>query len=201
MQDGSGSRIAALQQKIGGRAKAAGRPFLVVIDGPSGAGKSTLARALAGCLPATVVEGDDFFIGGVGIRDEDPASLAATCIDWRAQRVVLAQLLSLRDAEFHPFDWDRFDGSRTVTAKRLSANPVIILEGVYSNRPELRDLVDYAVLVMASKLCRRQRLIARGETIGPWETQWHRAEDWYFRHLAPPDAFDFIIDDADCPDP
>lgn len=187
------TQITLLTQQIAARASAARRPLVVALDGPSGAGKSSLARLLADGLDAQIVEGDDFFAGGVGLRAEAPADLCAVCIDWRAQRQVLAALLGRRAVTFHPFDWDRFDGSRTRAAKQLHPRAIIILEGVYANRPALRDMIDYAVMVDASKACRMRRLIAREGEIGPWEAQWHAAEDWYFRNLAPRSDFDHII--------
>lgn len=69
-------------------------PFIVAIDGRSGVGKSTIARALAERLDACVIEGDDFYAGGVDLRTDSPASRAVACIDWVRQRAVLESLLS-----------------------------------------------------------------------------------------------------------
>lgn len=40
---------------------------------------------------------------------------------------------------------------------------------------------------------RERRLLAREGVLTPWERQWHRAEDWYFEHLARPEDFDALI--------
>jgi uridine kinase len=63
-----------------------GRPTLVAIDGRSGVGKSTFAKRLARLRETAIIEGDDFYAGGVGLRTDSPAERAESCIDWRRQR-------------------------------------------------------------------------------------------------------------------
>ena len=56
-------------------------PVVVALDGRSGVGKSTLATAIADRLGAVVIEGDDFYAGGVGILGDSPecrADVAST---------------------------------------------------------------------------------------------------------------------------
>lgn len=167
---------------------------VVAIDGRSGAGKSTLARALAERLgAAVVVAGDDFYAGGVHLRDDTPAEQAAACIDWRRQRAVLAALRAGAPATYRAFDWDAFDGSLRPQATRLAPAPVVILEGVYSARPELADLVDVRALVTVGDAVRLRRLQARDGGLGPWERQWLEAEAHYFRHVLPGTAFDRVV--------
>ncbi|MGZ9811148.1 uridine kinase family protein [Pseudoroseicyclus sp. H15] len=169
------------------------RPLRIAIDGRSGSGKSTLSALLAKDLGATLIEGDAFYGGGTALRDEPPEALAARCIDWRRQRAVLQTLTAGRTAHFRPFDWEAFDGSLGMETL-LPPAEIIILEGVYSARPELADLIDVALLVTASPASREARLLAREGEITAWERQWHRAEDWYFAHAAPPERFDHIIE-------
>jgi uridine kinase len=169
-------------------------PLVVAIDGRSGTGKSTLAAALAKRLSATVIEGDDFFAGGTGIEGDLPPSRAARCIDWQAQRRVLTALRAGQAASYHAFDWDAFDGSVVADPNTIAPASILLLEGVYAARPELRDLVDLCLLVTVPDDLRLSRLIAREGEIGPWERQWHEAEAWYFAHAAPPSSFDLVID-------
>jgi uridine kinase len=77
---------------------------------------------------------------------------------------------------------------------RLTPKWVIILEGVYAARPELADLLDLRVMLAVPDEVRTARLMAREGTIGPWEQQWHDAEDFYFRHVMPPDSFDAVAE-------
>jgi uridine kinase len=170
------------------------RPCVVALDGRSGTGKSTLAAQLATELDATVIDGDDFFAGGVDVRGDTPADRARDCIDWRRQRPVLEALRAGQGASYHAFDWDAFDGSLEADATQHAPRSVVILEGVYAARPELADLVDLRVLLRVSDEVRLARLLAREGALGPWERQWHEAEEWYFAHAAPSAWFDVLVE-------
>ncbi|MEY8829168.1 uridine kinase [Sedimentitalea sp. XS_ASV28] len=171
-------------------------PFLVAIDGRSGAGKSTLARTIAHQLNAPVISGDDFFSGGEGILDDPADVLAEICIDWRALRKVLEKLHATENASFFPYDWGAFDGSKSSKETYVEPSEIVVIEGVYAARPELRDLLDLTVLIEVPDEERLKRLIKREGGLSAWEQQWHRAEDWYFENLAPPHSFDLLLSDA-----
>lgn len=184
---------ANLAETIAQRARGSSRPFVVAIDGRSGSGKSTLAAALAGRLDAALIAGDDFYAGGTALRDDEPAVLAATCIDWTRQRDVLAALRAGRAAGWRAFDWNAFDGRLADAPTVLAPRTVVILEGVYAARPELHDLLDLRILAVAQEAEREARLIAREGTIGPWERQWHAAEAHYFAEIMWPEAFELVF--------
>lgn len=167
-------------------------PILVAIDGQSGAGKSTLARHVAQACGAVVIEGDDFFCGTTEVSDSPPEVLAHNCIDWQGQRRVLSLLASGGSAKFAPFDWAKFDGSKG-PQKSVPFGDIVILEGVYSARPELREMFDLSVFASCSEFQRVKRLTHREGEISAWESQWHRAEDWYFAELSPRSVFDLCI--------
>jgi uridine kinase len=167
--------------------------YLVALDGRSGSGKSTLAAQLSERLDASIIEGDDFFAGGVVVLDSPASELANICIDWCSQRKAVQALHSQGTATYFPFDWDAFDGTRSSVIKEVRAKRVVILEGVYSARPELRDLIDFSVLIELADDLRMSRLLDREGEIGPWERQWHRAEDWYFENRAHREDFDAVL--------
>jgi len=189
----SGNQLDQLASDIQHSASQSRSPFVVAIDGRSGAGKSTLATLLAKRLNALVISGDDFFSGGVTLRNDPPSVLADICIDWRRLREVLLTLLTVGQAHFSPFDWEAFDGSKGIDPVVLELCDIIIIEGVYSARPELRALVDFSVLIDIPEDLRRQRLIKREGEIGDWERQWHLAEHWYFRNRVSPQDFNAVI--------
>ncbi|XKM43544.1 uridine kinase (plasmid) [Rhizobium ruizarguesonis] len=122
---------------IAARVEGTVRPFVVALDGRSGAGKSTLARALAESLGAAIVEGDDFYAGGIELRDDSAETRAAAWIDWTRQHAVLETLHSRHEAVWRAFDWEAFDGRLCDRATKLSPKQIIIFEGVYAARPEL----------------------------------------------------------------
>lgn len=172
-------------------------PFTVAIDGHSGSGKSTLAASLAADLGASVIQGDDFYAGGLDLVPGPPSHLADICINWRRQRSVLETLRLHRDATFAVFDWNAFTGAMAKQPVTISYQPIILLEGTYSARPELRDLVDLAIMMDTPLHLRRQRLIQREGQITDWERQWHLAEDWYFSQTLTAASFDLTVQPPD----
>ena len=71
----------------------------------------------------------------------------------------------------------------------------MILEGAYSCRPELHDVLDLRVLLDTPCDVRRQRLLEReGEAYrSEWEARWSVAEEYYFGTVMPPSRFDLIL--------
>lgn len=183
----------ALVGRIRECARELARPCVVALDGRSGVGKSTLAAHLAEALDACVLEGDDFFAGGVMVRTDSPEDRARDCIDWKRQRVVLEMLRSGWEARYVGFDWEAFDGRLKTESTAVEPRPIVIFEGVYSARPELSDLLDLRLLLRVSEPTRLARLLAREGSISAWERQWHEAEEWYFTRLVPSEEFDVIL--------
>lgn len=169
-----------------------GPPVLVGIDGRSGAGKSTFAAVLAEAISGRIVEGDAFFAGGVNLRHDTPEQRADACIDRPKLRSVLEALQAGRTAAYREFDWDAFDGSLSKELITVASGRVIVVEGVYSCHPDLADLFGVKIKLQICDELREQRLREREGSIGPWERQWHEAEDWYFSHLAVDMHFDLV---------
>jgi molybdopterin-guanine dinucleotide biosynthesis protein A/uridine kinase len=174
------------------------RPCVVAIDGPSGAGKSTLAAALALRTGATVIEGDDFYSAHLPDLDRpareamSDAEAAASIIDWRRLRdEALVPLSRRRTARYAPFDWEAYDGSLGPLKTRGAAD-VVIVDGVYSARPELADLVDIRVLLEVPVEVRLRRLADRPDA-PDLARFWDRAEQHYFSQICPPHRFDLRL--------
>jgi uridine kinase len=186
--------VAEIRRLVAGRRT----PLLVAVDGRSGAGKSTLAARLAARVGGAVVEGDDFYAGGTDAEWAQRSAEAKVdaCIDWRRLKAeALEPLLAGRTAIWHPFNFASGVGLAAHTVSRAPA-AVIILDGVYSARPELQDLVGLAVLVdLSEDRVRRQRLEAReGKTfMDAWHALWDQAEDYYFSRVRPPTSFDLVV--------
>ena len=72
---------------------------------------------------------------------------------------------------------------------------MIVLEGAYSSRPELADLVNLSVLVDSPVGVRHRRLAARedGEFLRCWHARWDEAEAYYFSRVRPKASFDLIV--------
>ena len=179
------------------------KPVLVVIDGGSGAGKSTLAVLLSQALGAALVQSDDFYsahIPTVEWAKRTPAEKARDCVDWQRLRTeAIEPLLARTLARWHAFDFEnlRPDGTYPPRIDFVECQPadVIILDGAYSSRRELADLIDLSVLVDVPIVVRHARLAAReaGDFLDSWHTRWDKSESYYFTHLRPPSSFDVII--------
>ena len=92
---------------------------------------------------ATGIDGDDFYSAHLPGLDQpareamSDAEAAASIIDWRRLRAeALAPLSERRAACYAPFDWEAYDGSLGAP-KTVGTADVVIVEGVYSARPEL----------------------------------------------------------------
>ena len=77
----------------------------------------------------------------------------------------------------------------------LEPAPVLLLDGAYSTRPELADLVDFSLLVDAPIAVRHARLARREEPrfLAALHARWDEAEAYYFTYVRPPSTFDWIL--------
>jgi uridine kinase len=173
-------------------------PIVVAVDGRSGTGKSTLSAWIAGRVGATLIDQDDFYAGGDfdDWRRLTSREKADRVIDWRRVRAeALLPLRAGRPARWHPFDWETMDGLAPESIE-AQPSPIVILDGAYSSRPELADLIDLSILVTLPDDVRWARLRRReGEDLTlDWQAVWDEAEAYYFRTVRPPEAFDVVID-------
>lgn len=178
-------------------------PLLVALDGGSGAGKSTLALLIAKELNAALIQGDDFYAAHIADAEWEArtaAQKAADVIDWRRLRTeALEPLLAGKSARWHPFDFDtvRPDGTYAMRTDFVECQPadVILLDGAYSSRPELADLIDLSVLIDVPVSVRHERLAARENShfLESWHLRWDAAEAYYFTHVRPRSAFDLVV--------
>lgn len=113
---------------------------------------------------------------------------------------MLQQLREYGTAQWHPFDWDAadWDSDRLPlvdSPSRVERGSVVVLEGAYSCRPELHDLLDLLVLLDVPREIRNARLRVRdGADYHPdWDARWSGAEDHYFGTVMTPDRFDVVL--------
>jgi len=179
-------------------------PLVVAIDGGSGCGKSTIANYIAQQLDAIVVPCDDFF--GANITDEQWDSKTAIerahdAINWkRIRSEVLIPLLAGQAAKWHAFDFEAgqlADGTYKMSSEFKTLHPasIIILDGIYSARDELSNLVNLSILVDVPIAIRHARLAKREQAsfLKAWHSRWDEAEAWYLTEAKPPPSFDLLI--------
>lgn len=175
------------------------RPILIALDGRSGTGKSTIAKQIASRIGGIEIVSDDFWVGGSHAEwdTRPPKEKAEMAIDWKRIRTeVLEPLLDGKAVAWHPFDWDAGKGLSSKTIHR-DPSPLIILDGAYSTRPELQDIIDLSILVeVPDDTRRRDRLVKRenAEYMADWHRRWNSAEEYYFSQVRPRSSFDMIIE-------
>ena len=179
-------------------------PLLVALDGGSGSGKSVLALSIEKELDAALIPRDDFFAAHISDAEWDSRTVeerASDAIDWQRLRAeALEPLLAGRPARWHAFDFEaglRADGTYAMRTDYVERKPsaVILLDGAYSARPELADLVALSVLVDAPVEVRHARLAAREEArfLDAWHARWDAVEAYYLRHVRPISSFDLVV--------
>ncbi len=169
------------------------RPLMVAIDGMSAAGKSTLATVVVAQLPdAELIRGDDFY----RVMDDNerlgmsPEQGYDHDFDWqRLRQQVLDPLRAGKPARFQRYDWSTGQLGRWVEARPA---PVVIAEGVYISRPQLRDIFDVVVWVDASADARAVRQSLRDDS-PEWVARWGAAERHYVAHHQPASTANLIV--------
>lgn len=162
--------------------------FMVGIDGCGAAGKSTLATRLRMALTdrgrdSAIVQMDDFFLP-TALRNRTPADAVGSAFDWRRLRdEVLVPLRAGQRARYQRYDWP----SDALAKWHGVPNGIVIVEGVYSTRVELRQFYHLTVWVECPRSVRLARGIERdGEAARRrWEEEWMPAEDLYVNEQSP----------------
>jgi uridine kinase len=179
--------------------KPGGGAVVVALDGRSGSGKSTLAEVIGRELDAAVVHVDDFYrdMPDADRRALSPADGVDRYFDWQRLRdEALEPLTARRPALFRCFDWDSGHGLGDLIT--VQPREVLLVEGVYSARPEFDHFVDLRVLVAVADRQRMQRLadrtggVPRTDPTG-WHARWEAAEAFYFETVRLPRDFDLIV--------
>ena len=163
--------------------------FLVAIDGGVGAGKSHLAKGIREKLPnISILRTDHFFCPPTDFRvHPDPEMEYRRYFPWTRMRdEALLPLLRGEAARYQRYDWETDRLNQWIVVK---SNPIILVEGVFSSRPELRAFTDLAIFVDTPREERLRRMRARGHLArdpeNNWLLPWMAVEDWYLSTVRP----------------
>lgn len=175
--------------------KREGRPLFIAIDGGAGAGKSMLARGIqAQRGSVSILRTDDFFRP----LNEYPVALLAAeklyelYFPWdRMRDEALIPLHRGETATYQKYDWST---DRLLEWETIKPTEIVLVEGVYSSRPELRPMLDATIFIEAPKSERLKRIKSRNpnEPIN-WLTPWLSAEDHYLIQIRPQDTADLTL--------
>ncbi len=126
------------------------------------------------------MEGDDFYSE---ISDDKKALMSPeegyeSYFDWRRLKSEVLSRVSDKDSTLR---YQRYDWNAGVRGEwiEISMPEVIIVEGIYTLRPEIRDGFDLTVFVRTSEHARPQRQVSSGENSRLWIDLWLAAEDPY----------------------
>jgi uridine kinase len=172
------------------------RPLVVGIDGLGGAGKSTLANGIHDAFAGrvSILQCDDFYRPLVGEEFSRLTSEEAyeNYFDWRRLRdEALMPLREGKRARYQRHDWGT---DRLTEWNEIEPREIVLIEGVFSTRPELRELVDVAIFIETPREERIRRMSARAQPSTSWMDQWMAAEDWYLTHVAPDRHADLVLE-------
>jgi len=170
-----------------------GARLFVALDGAGGAGKSTLARgieeAFAGCV--SIVRCDDFYhpLHDAQLSAEEAYERS---FDWcRLRDEALWPLRAGQVATYRRYDWT---GDGLAESVEVEPREIVIVEGVFSMRPELRSMMDLAIFIETPREERIRRMTSRAQPSTSWMDQWLAAEDWYLNSVAPRRDADLILE-------
>lgn len=170
----------------------------VCIDGAGGSGKTTIARGLAGACPSIqIVHMDDFYRPSRERHGGPPGTrpIAADFDRERLMREVLAPLRARRAVTYGRYDWTL---DAVLPATTEVAQPIVVVEGVYSASAALAPFFDLSFWVECPRDVRLARGLARdGQEHRPrWELDWMPGEDRYIEAEHPEQLADVVCDGA-----
>ncbi|WP_313770649.1 AAA family ATPase [Bacillus sp. S/N-304-OC-R1] len=179
------------------------------MDGLGGAGKTTLTQHIKQELEeagkkAVVLHIDDF-IHPRNIR-YDQAKCEWECYyfaQWRYDYLIHNILLPIQNGEEIDKEielYDKTNDQYIETHLKIDAESVLIIEGVFLQRNELRRFLDYVIYIDVPKVERLKRVLERDTYIGDkskiaekYEKRYFPAEDKYIMEYSPSKSADLII--------
>ena len=173
------------------RASVAGRTTLVAVDGLMGSGKSTLTAQVAEAIgDAAVVPADDFYHPErLRLGPEDRYE---KYFEWRRLRdSVLVPLTGESRARYRRHDWE---SNALAEWRDVAPSGVVIVDDVFSTRPELMPYYGVTVFVDTPREQRLARIGERGYEDASWVEHWTAAEDWYLANVRPREHVGLVLD-------
>ncbi len=166
---------------------------LVTIDGPCASGKTTLASELAEQISASVVHTDDYVIPNVQKTAERLKIPGGNCDAERLLREVVIPWTEHKPVRIRRYDCK---ADLLLPEEILPENEVLILEGCYSNLPEIRERADMRIFLDVSREVQETRLQKREspESLKRFHDRWIPLEAAYFTAYGLPDTKCIRID-------
>jgi uridine kinase len=169
--------------------------ILIGIDGCGGSGKSAFAAELSQSLDAAqIIHMDDFYRTSQERNSETNPRSIGWQFDWqRLETEVLKPLTTRGFAQYRQYDWNT---DCLAEMRNIRAQSPIIIEGVYTLRPELLSYYDLRLWINCPKdLCLQRGMKRDGEqSRSRWEDDWMKEEERYMIACSPHLHAERIID-------
>lgn len=185
------------------------RTLVVGIDGLGGAGKSTISEALFETLReeghnVTVLHIDDFIHPRrVRYSDDCPEWECYYKLQWRYDYLKDTVIRAAKNGEDFVGDIELYDkdtDSYFLSPTHIPNGGIVIIEGIFLQRPELDGLFDFMIYIDVPEEIRLSRVLERDGYIGDkaqikskYDSRYFPAERHYIKTCAPADNADFII--------
>ncbi|MEY2635011.1 MAG: hypothetical protein RIS75_951, partial [Actinomycetota bacterium] len=141
----------ALADSIRALEPSAGSTRLICIDGRAGSGKTTCALALQELLPqSSIIHMDDLYHGWTEDLDDSLAT--------RILEQIISPMLVGESSKYQRFNWFLNDFDDWV---EISPSAIVILEGVASSHPLIRQHASLSVWIEIDPELGAQRVLAR----------------------------------------
>lgn len=164
----------------------------VSIDGPCGSGKSTLAEFLRGQFHGSaVIHADDFFLQPF---QRTPQRMDEPGGNMDRERLQLEVLECLQKDQ--PFFYQRYDcQSGIMTPAEVQPSQLYIIEGAYSQHPDLSKYYDLKIFLEVDEQTQLQRLRQRvpAEKMDAFLQKWIPLEQHYFSAFNIKENSDFVL--------
>lgn len=185
------------------------RVYIVGVDGLGGAGKSTLANSLKLQLQnenynSYVLHIDDFIYPKHNRYDLTKEEWHCYYnVQWRYDYLVKEILFPIKSGEIIDKQIEIYnrDNDEYFTQRvNLVHGSVLILEGIFLQRKELKDYLDFIIYLDVPQEVRLSRVLARDGYIGgledikrKYEKRYFPAEEKYILEYSPIETADFVL--------
>lgn len=190
------------------------QPMLIIgIDGLGGAGKSYFSEKLKKILSqqnysVEIIHIDDFIYNrNIRYNPNYPEWYCYYFLQWRYEYLKSELIYQLkRDNEFHGSVklYDKEKDKYFLQRLDISKNSVVIIEGVFLQREELKNIFDFIIYINVNKEKRIERILNRDIYIGnhddilrKYNVRYFPAEEKYCLENEPIKNANFILNEED----
>lgn len=165
--------------------------YVVAVDGNCGSGKTTGIKMIADALGCSIIQMDDFYLTPA-MRTQTRRSEPGGNVNYERFKEEVLPFIKSRE----PFSYRKYDAPRNRFAGNveIKSPDLVIVEGAYALRPDLRGSYDLSVFSKASYELQVKRLAEReGEFVEEYKNIWIPLENTYHEFFDLEKNVDIVI--------